>query len=296
MTEFLIILSAAAVFGAGFLLFKPLVRRFIQREIAAEDAVPVDGTWQPLIEEQVPIVSRLTSDQRRRLLLRIRELITSRHWEGCAGLELTLEMRLVIAAQASLLVLELPPDAYARLRAILVYPSTFVPREAPDFRHWVRTHSVDPLAPLLGQAWSEGSVVISWDAALAGGRRPDDGRNVVFHEFAHLLDYQAGLTERLDLSGFRRGPAAAPGPDTAGSDRDVWHKLITDNYQRLCRQIEAGEPTVLDDYATTDQQEFFAVATEVFFERPAELKAQYPELYGGLQFFYRLDPLLLHPT
>jgi Mlc titration factor MtfA (ptsG expression regulator) len=84
-------------------------------------------------------------------------------------------------------------------------------------------------------------------------------------------------------------------PDPVSTDRETWRELITASYQKLCAQIEAGEATVLDDYATTNEQEFFAVATEVFFERPAALQEGYPELYAGLKFCYRLDPLTLHP-
>jgi hypothetical protein len=291
---FLVVLAAAAVFGLGFLLLQPILRRFIQLEVAAEDAVPIDPGWLPLLEQHFPLIGRLTAEQRRRLLLRTRELVTSRHWEGCAGLELTDDMKVVIAAQAALVVLELPLDAYARLRAILVYPGTFVPKSAPDFRRWVQTNSVDPLAPLLGQAWSEGSVVISWDAALAGSQRPDDGRNVVFHEFAHVLDYEASLTTRVRLVPAAPTMADLATPDPVRTDREVWRELITTSYRKLRAQVDAGEVTVLNDYASTDEQEFFAVATEVFFERPAALQAAYPELYAGLKFFYRQDPQLLH--
>jgi Mlc titration factor MtfA (ptsG expression regulator) len=291
----LVVLAAAAVFGLGFLVLQPVLRRFIQHEVAAEDAVPIEPDWLPLLEQYFPLIGRLTAEQRTRLLLRTRELVTSRHWEGCAGLELTVDMKVVIAAQAALLVLELPLDAYAKLRAILVYPSTFVPKAAPDFRRWVQTHSVDPLAPLLGQAWSEGSVVISWDAALAGGQRPDDGRNVVFHEFAHVLDFEASLTTRARLVPAAPAEADTPSGDTIRTDREVWRELITTSYQKLSAQVDAGEVTVLNEYASTNEQEFFAVATEVFFERPAALKAAYPELHAGLKFFYRMDPLVLHP-
>jgi Mlc titration factor MtfA (ptsG expression regulator) len=145
----LVVLAATAVFGLGFLVLKPILRRFIRLEVAAEDAVPIDAAWEPLLEQHVPIVGRLTPAQRRRVLLRTRELVTHRHWEGCAGLELTVEMKVVIAAQAAMLVVELPPEAYSRLRAILVYPSTFVPKAVPDFRRWVQTNTLDPLAPLL---------------------------------------------------------------------------------------------------------------------------------------------------
>jgi Mlc titration factor MtfA (ptsG expression regulator) len=281
MNALLVILAAATVFGLGLLLLNPILKRFVRREVAEANAVPIASNWLPLLQRHVPIVGRLTPDQRRRLLLRARELITTVHWEGSGGLTLTPEMRLVIAAQAALLVLELPADAYINLRAILVYPSGFVPRRSADLRKWVQDNSDDPPVPLLGEAWNRGTVVVSWDDALAGGANPDDGRNVILHEFAHMLDYQKELTGRVLTEPSR-------------SDRDVFRRLIAGNYERLCAQIDAGEATVLDRYAATNEQEFFAVATEVFFEQPAGLKAGYPELYAGLQYFYRQDPLLLH--
>ncbi len=288
MSAFLVILTATVVFGLGFVLLKPILQRVIQREVAEADLVPIPADWLPTIQRHVPIIGRLTADQHRRLLLRTRELITTRYWEGCGGLELTTEMRLVIAAQAALLVLELPAGAYANLRAILVYPTTFVPKRAADLRNWVQANSSGPPVPLLGEAWMKGTVVVAWDSALAGGEDPGDGHNVIFHEFAHMLDNQEGLTS--DLWADR---PTVPEMGQTGSSRDAWRRLIAENYERLCAQVDAGEATILDRYATENEQEFFAVTTEVFFEQPSELRAGYPELYAGLQQFYRLDPLRL---
>jgi hypothetical protein len=295
-TASFLIVSAAGlgIFGAGFYLLGPVMRGMIRREVAREEAAPVPAEWSALLSAHVPMVDRLPADKRRLLLARTRELITTCEWEGCAGFELTIDVQVIIAAQAALLALELPVDAYEGLRAVLVYPGTFVRKyETINRYHWYDQLPIKPVS-LAGQADGGGTVVLSWDAALRGGRDPEDGANTVLHEFAHMLDYQAGLTTRVAPLGARTMDPFLPTSADPPTNRDVWHQLITDNYQRLCAQAEAGESTVLDDYATTNEQEFFAVATEVFFEKPAELKAQYPELYAGLKFFYRQDPEALH--
>ncbi|MEO8029624.1 MAG: zinc-dependent peptidase [Gemmatimonadota bacterium] len=289
----LVVPAAAALLIVGFFLLKPLLTRFIKRELSQEDAAPVPVEWLRELGQQVPLTNGLGAARRQLLLARARELIQTCHWEGCGGLTLTEPMQLVIAAQAALLALELPADAYADLREILVYPSTMVPRRA--------TPSRDPYAaseagqPIAGEAWKTGTVVVSWGAALQGGVNPSDGHNTILHEFAHILDFRAGLTAPIDLEIRRYDPILLSTASTP-STREVWHKLISDNYTRFCAQLEANQPSVIDDYGATNESEFFAVATEVFFEKPAELMAQYPELYAGLKFFYRQDPLLLHSS
>jgi Mlc titration factor MtfA (ptsG expression regulator) len=130
----------------------------------------------------------------------------------------------------------------------------------------------------LGEAWTSGPVVLSWDDVLAGGRFPQDGRNVVFHEFAHVLD----LTHS--------GPDGTPELADAAQYR-TWHEVMTAEFERLRRQSERRQKTVLDPYGATDAAEFFAVATEAFFERPRHLSNEHPRLYELLRDFYRQEPL-----
>ncbi len=159
-------------------------------------------------------------------------------------------------------------------------PATRHPRTARDPRKWVWTNERDRPFPELGETWGNGIIVISWDAVSEGARDPSDGHNVVLHEFAHELAYEYDLT-----------PA---GVDRAWKPRvenpDTWSSTLQRAYERLDAKVEAHAPSVMSDYGSTDVAEFFAVATEVFFERPDELGHEDPELYDLLCTFYRQNP------
>jgi Mlc titration factor MtfA (ptsG expression regulator) len=261
--------------------------------VAREEREPIPAAWQTVIEQRVPAVAALTAEQRQRLLHAVRDLITTCHWEGCGGLLLTQEMQLVIAGQACLLTLELPGEPYPNLRAVLVYPGTFRPAQALDPRKWSPASVPEPQFPELGEAWTSGTVVVAWDAARVGGEDPTDGRNLVIHEFAHLIDFQYGLARGdPDLTGLLQNPAEdIPGPHIPGGD--TWRRALAESFERHCAQIEEGTPTLLDKYAATNETEFLAVATEAFFERPGPLRAAYPQLYAHLSQFLRQDPAIL---
>ncbi|HEX5388043.1 MAG TPA: M90 family metallopeptidase [Gemmatimonadales bacterium] len=268
MSEGLVLLAGAALLAGAWFALGPLIRGLTQRAAAKREAEPVPASWWPLIAREVPAVAGLDRDQRTRLLRAMRDLLTTCHWEGCGGLVLTEEMQLVIAAQACLITLERPGELYPALHTILVYPSTFVPRRAVDLRKWHVTREHDPGQPTLGEAWSDGIVVLAWDDAGAGAANPADGRNVVYHEFAHQLDFVHHLTD----------------PDADAID--PLRQAIRASYDRLCEAVAAGSPTVLDRYAVTDEAEFFAVATEVYFERKQALQAVEPRLVKELERFY----------
>ncbi|MGE3525177.1 MAG: zinc-dependent peptidase, partial [Gemmatimonadales bacterium] len=179
---------------------------------------------------------------------------------------------------ACLLTLEMPGDPYPTLRTVLVYPSSFFAARSPDLRKWSGTSVPEPPLHELGEAWSNGTVVIAWEAAMLGGADAADGHNVVIHEFAHLIDFQLQITPALHLP-------ARDGVGAAG-----WARVLTDGSERLAQLLSLGLPSVLDSYGTTNLAEFFAVATEAFFERPEELRAEYGELYRQLSGLYRQDP------
>jgi Mlc titration factor MtfA (ptsG expression regulator) len=181
-------------------------------------------------------------------------------------------MRVVIAAQASLLVLEHPGEPYPALGTILVYPGTFRPRRFS----WTPRADAGDGPPALGEAWKHGVVILAWDNALAGSENPTDGQNVVLHEFAHQLDMAYGAAD-----GVPRLPTGAYEP---------WVAMLQHDFARLCDEAAAGHQGVLDHYGATDEGEFFAVATEAFFERPAELQRERPALYAALRSYYQQDP------
>jgi Mlc titration factor MtfA (ptsG expression regulator) len=129
----------------------------------------------------------------------------------------------------------------------------------------------------LGEAWPSGPVILSWDSVLGGAHDPDDGHNLVFHEFAHKLDMLDGLAD-----------GTPPLPERA--QFAVWVRTMTAEFERLRAETEHGRATVLDTYGATNPAEFFAVVTECFFERSRELREKHPQLYGVLRDYYLQDP------
>jgi hypothetical protein len=202
--------------------------------------------------------------------------LAEKHFEGAGGLELTDEIRLTIAAQACLLLLHRDTDYYPRLKSIIVYPSTYVVSGERFIGDGVYE---DGEEPLLGHTSSTlSALVLTWDATLGGARDPRDGDNLVFHEFAHQLDYESGDSNGTPPLGSNQRYAS-------------WARVLGAEYEQLRQLSEKGEKSVLDEYGAENPAEFFAVATEAFFERPAELRARHTALYEELRAFYEQDPL-----
>ena len=235
---------------------------------------PIPEAWPALVTARVPLAARLPAADRERLFRLMQLFLEEVPLEGVAGLEVTEEIRVTIAAQACLLLLHMPYPRYTRVRRVLVYPTTFVPRTAPSL---ASGHIVPPDVPLRGQAWPTGVVVLGWDAVQHGTVSPTDGGNVVLHEFAHMLDVEDGSMDGI------------PVLDT-GSAYRAWGAALSSRFAEHVARTERGEPTMLDPYGAENRAEFFAVATEAFFERPAELREDQPELYALLVDFYGLDP------
>jgi MtfA peptidase len=273
LVPLLITLIASGMFAAAVAVGRVALLRLIRRRIERPRAVsspPPD--WLPYLDHHVPLVQRLSANQRQRLLIKTQQLLEGCRWEGCAGLRLTEEMRLTIAAQASLLVLEHEGEPYPEVNTILVYPGTFRPRRFS----WTPSAEVGlEEAPALGESWQHGVVILAWDSVAVGGADPADGQNVVFHEFAHQLD-----TGSSPLDGVPRLPTGAYEP---------WSAMLERDFERLVADAELGRQGVLDHYGATSRAEFFAVATEAFFERPAELRHEHSELYAALRDYYKQD-------
>jgi len=200
--------------------------------------------------------------------------------EGCGGLELTEEIRATIAAQACLLLLRMPYPRYTRVRRVLVYPSSFIPRTLSSLGSG---HVVRPDVPLRGQAWQSGVVVLGWDSVTRDTPTPSRRGSVVVHEFAHMLDGEDGSMDGV------------PVIDSPSAYR-AWATLLPVQFADHVAHIERGDPTVLDPYGAENRAEFFAVATEAFFEDPVALRTGQPGLYALLVDFFKLDPAsLLEP-
>jgi len=250
------------------LLAQPWWARRRQRRVRT---LPFPWAWAAILQQRVPLVQRLPAPLRQRLLGLIQVFVADKPFIGCAGLQVDDEMRVTIAAQACLLLLGQRGDAcYPRLRQVLVYPAAFV---VP--RRQVLPGGVVSEAPqvLAGESWAQGQVILAWSEVLAGAADPDDARNVVLHEFAHQIDQDGG-----DADG-------QPWLQDAGS-RAHWAAVMGEGLA----QLRDAPSDTLDAYGATDPAEFFAVATEAFFERPCALADSAPRLYAELARLYRLDP------
>jgi Mlc titration factor MtfA (ptsG expression regulator) len=251
------------------------------RRRVARMAEPLSDAARAAIDRNVPPARRLPPELRARLESLVGAFLAEKEFVGCNGLVVTDEMRSTIAALACLLVL-CRRGHYDELHSILVYPTAF----------WVEDEVEDEAGVvakrrrvLSGEAWESSRIILSWEDVLEAARLPGQGYNVALHEFAHYLDAE-GL-----------GLAAPPAPpsrqhSTAAPLRslDAWADELSLEFEQLLDAVDRGEDTFLDPYAAEDETEFFAVATEDFFERPAELLASHPRLYALLQEFYALDP------
>ena len=240
-------------------------------------AEPFPAEWGGYIARNVAHYRWLDDREQRQLCDLVQVFVAEKHWEGCGGLSLTDEIRVTIAAQACLLVLELPHDLYRKVQSILVYPSTVVvpPRNPNAFE--IPTAPIEGPLPILGEAQLRGPVILVWDAVKRAGRHPETGHNVVYHEFAHKLDM-------LD------GRADGTPPLHGRAEYQRWSDVCSREYLALRDRAEQGKPGLLDAYGATREAEFFAVATELFFDRPVDLRTRHPDLYEVLQAFYRQDP------
>jgi hypothetical protein len=235
---------------------------------------PFPTEWRAIVEKNVPYVASLPPDDREELAGHVQVFLAEKRFEGCNGLQITDEVRVTIAAQACVLLLHRQTDYYPNLVSILVYPTTYlVPggRRAPDGR--------PPEAPQarLGESWSRDVMVLSWDSVVSGASDTRDGHNVVLHEFAHQLDQEDGASDGAPVLP-RRSMYVA------------WARVLGHDFDQLVRDTERHHRTLIDRYGATNPAEFFAVATETFFEKPRQLRSKHPALYSQLQEFYRQDP------
>jgi Mlc titration factor MtfA (ptsG expression regulator) len=231
-----------------------------------------------ILERNVKHYARLDASEQKRLRDLIQVFVAEKHWEGCGGLTLTDEMKVTIAAQACLLVLELPHRLYENVESVFIYPSTVLRPEQTQ-GVFVRAQNMVASGPiaLLGEAHVRGPVVLAWDRVLRDGRRPQDGHNLVYHEFAHKLDMLDGSADGT--------PWLA-----SGEERERWHRVCEQAFLALRDRAARGERGLIDAYGATNEAEFFAVVTEHFFDQPHALRHTQPALYDVLSGFYRQDP------
>jgi MtfA peptidase len=247
-----------------------------QRERILENPFP--DSWRRIIDKNVGYASQLDPQECKTLEDLVQVFIAEKEFLGCGGLELDDEIRVTIAANACILLLGLEHDLYGDVQSILVYPSTVRPPERAQNLGGSPLAIVTPSAPILGQAELHGPVILVWDAVAHGSRYATNGYNVVFHEFAHKMDM---LDREID---------GTPPLRTTDQYRR-WSRVCGDVYFDMKKRAARGQKTFLDRYGATSEAEFFAVATEFFFEKPAQMKSAHPALYDVLSAFYRQDPV-----
>ncbi|MCS0590055.1 zinc-dependent peptidase [Massilia norwichensis] len=256
--------------AAGLLLAWGLPRWRLRQALAR----PLSNTQLAIVERNVVQYRGMAVPLREQLQGLVKRFLHEKTFVGCAGLEVTEEMRVTIAAQACLLLLNRTTEVYPGLHAVLVYPGAFlVPRKQVDPGGVVTETRQD----LLGESWGDGRVILSWDHVRRAGHDPEGAQNVVLHEFAHQLDSESGSTNGAPLLGsaerYRR-----------------WSETLARDFELLRRETYWGQRDVLDPYGASSPAEFFAVATESFFEQPHALAARHPELYAEFQCYFRVDP------
>jgi len=238
---------------------------------------PIPTNWPQLVGNRVPLVARLSSTDQDRLYHIMQLFLKEVPFEACGGLELRDEIQVTIAAQACLLLLKMLYPRYKRVRRVLVYPFAFVPKTQHLYDP---NQPPTPDQPAAGQAWLDGVVVLGWEEVKDGAQASDDGHNVVFHEFAHMLDAEDGKMDGIPVVDSR-------------ASYHTWVTQWSAQFAEHVRRVEANESTVLDPYGVTNRAEFFAVAAEAFFEIPDQLRRDQPTLYALLTEFFKLDPALL---
>ncbi|QDU35788.1 Protein MtfA [Maioricimonas rarisocia] len=236
---------------------------------------PFPDDWEAILERSFPHQDRLSANEQTRLRERIQIFVAEKHWEGCRGLTMTDEIRVLVAAHACLLTLGLSDDVLNRVLSILVYPTAYVAKEIRQTGPGVIVHGRQLRS---GEAWYRGPVILSWEDIEAGTHRRTRGRNLVMHEFAHQLDMLNG------------GTVDGTPPLADAALRERWDDVMERAYRQLQEDCHRYGRNVLDCYGTTNRAEFFAVATEAFFESPRRLLRQDGALYGVLSAYYLQDP------
>lgn len=251
-------------------------RKTLQRKRVMARAFP--KAWRTILKKRLPYFHALPADLQLQLKRHIQVFLDEKRFVGCDGLQITDEIRVTIAAQACLLLLNRNTDFYPNLRQILVYPDAFI----------VESHRQDPAGliseqrnVLAGESWEQGQVILSWRNTLEGAANPHDGNNVVIHEFAHQLDQEDGHANGAPILQRRQ-------------DYLSWSSVFSQAYNELVQAAALGRPSLFNYYGATNPAEFFAVVTEVFFEQPEALNLEHPALYRELSHFYQLDPINWH--
>ena len=254
---------------AAFMIFSWLRKRRRKKILAT----PFPHPWQAYVEKNVPHYEFLSPKEKAKLRDDLRVFVAEKNWEGCDGLVVNDEMKVTIAGQVCLMTLGLDSDPFQDVLSILIYPAGYaVPEE-----RWHEGWSIRGESARLGESWYRGPVILSWSEIEDDTHHPGHGSNLVWHEFAHQIDM-------LDRSINGTPPLAS------SAARRRWHEVMTAEFEQLQRDAQHRRATLLDTYGAESEAEFFAVASECFFDCPVELRARHARLYELLCEYYRQDP------
>ena len=234
---------------------------------------PLPDSWLAIIKRRLPFLGSLSDSEQQQMINNVQLFIARKKFYGCGGLTMTDEIKVTIAAEACLLLLNRPTRVYPRLKHILVYPFAF--KNDHERINHDGTVNVGGRG-LLGESWHFGKIILSWDDVEKGVRNFNDGHNVVLHEFSHQLDSESGSTNGAPL--------------LHTNSYACWANVMSKEFKQLNRDFEHRHKSVMDYYGTTNPAEFFAVATETFFEKPGKMHNEHPELYQVLKNYYSVDP------
>jgi MtfA peptidase len=250
-----------------------------KRRRAALRARPFPDAWVEYLAANAPVYRRLPDAVRAQLHGHVHVFLAEKRFEGCSGLEMTDEIRVTVAGQACLLLLNRETNYFPELVTVLVYPSVFYADLEEDDGNVVSEYTEDRS----GESWDLGVVILSWEDVKQYASTGRSGYNVVLHEFAHQLDSENGA---LDGAPRFRGR----------EQRRAWARAMNEAFERVERAAASRRATLIDPYGAEDPSEFFAVVTESFFERPLALRREYPALYAELSRYFRVDPAEWTPS
>jgi Mlc titration factor MtfA (ptsG expression regulator) len=244
-------------------------------------ARPFPHAWEEILHRGWKLYSRLPEQDRYELHRHVHVFLAEKRFEGCDGQEITDEVRLVVAAQACLLLLHRETDYFPEMKTVMVYPTLFYVDDAgTDESGWVVTEFSEDRS---GESWDRGPVILAWEDVAKAATGQTRRYNVVVHEFAHQIDLESGEVDGV--------------PRLDSKERyHEWDEVFTAAYDKHCREVDRGLRTAIDDYGAEGPSEFFAVAVETFFEDPDLLQRKYPGVYDALRGYFRQDPVSWPPA
>jgi len=268
----ILIISIIVFSLISYIVLKP---KWIENRRNKIKAQPFPKEWRAILKKNVPYFYSMPSDIQLQLKQHVMVFLQEKNFFGFEGVVIDDEIKVTIAAQACLLLLNRKTNYYSKLKSIYVYPAAFVTKHESRDAAGVLQNKPRVLS---GESWELGKVILSWKDSKQGAQVFNDGHNVVIHEFAHQLDQETGL--------------ANGAPFLKSKKNQCWSHVLASEFEQLQSLAQKGMPTLLDHYGATNPAEFFAVASEVFFERPGEMKHQHSALYEQLKGFYRVNPAI----